>query len=473
MSSKIGAYQRISFDGEGDGLGVARQLEDTHKLAEIRGWSIIRDYTDNNFSAFKKHIVRPQFEQMILDLKAGIIDGIVAYDLDRIARQPSDLERLIAIYEDHAELTFATVQGDIDLAGEGITMARIMVAFANKSSRDTSRRIKRKLLENAQEGKPHGSPIRPYGYSDNPMILDPQEAHVLKLMGSYLKSGFSYYEIAKRLTELGLPTRAGKPWEPSTIRKHLTNPRHAGFRVLEGVKYKGKWEHVFEDDDWLIMQAIIQRRHENIRGRPNNSRYLLTRLLKCKKCGGDLFGMTKRDASSRPLRRTYQCRGCNGMCIGADPLDHFIRESVIFRLDSELMGEVLQAQKSEGPILLRMLEEQRRLKARIDVMFDSFVDGKIDKRQFAYAQDRLNQKITVLQRDIDSLYKTQTRVSLKPGETIRDAWNSNPDGWRRELTDMFIEKIDVDSSDEKPYYTLDDGSRRRFAPSRITIKWKI
>ncbi|MET8767674.1 recombinase family protein [Streptomyces sp. NPDC004658] len=69
---------------------------------------------------------RDDLELMLKDLRAGLIDGIVAYDLDRLARQPRDLERLIEIYDERPRLEFATVTNDINIGTpDGRTMARI------------------------------------------------------------------------------------------------------------------------------------------------------------------------------------------------------------------------------------------------------------------------------------------------------------------------------------------------------------
>jgi site-specific DNA recombinase len=120
------------------GLGVGRQQADTRKLVDLRGWTLAEIYLDNDVSAYQPKVIRPDFERMLADLEAGVIQGIAVYDLDRLARQPADLERIISIY-DRKPLVFATVQGDIDLSTpDGRTMARVMVAFANKASMDTA-----------------------------------------------------------------------------------------------------------------------------------------------------------------------------------------------------------------------------------------------------------------------------------------------------------------------------------------------
>jgi site-specific DNA recombinase len=247
MTIRIGAYQRISLDWEGEGLGVARQRADATKLAALKNWDIAEFYTDNNISAFKSSVLRPEFERMLSDLASGQIDGIVAYDLDRIARQPVDLERIIRLYEQRAGLVFATVQGSIDLStSDGLTMARVMVTFANKSSMDTSRRTKRKNLDRAEMGLPHGG-HRPYGYLADLLTLHPVEAPLLREMGGKLIAGDSYKDIAYWMNEHDYPTTTGKLWYPITVRNTLRRERYAAVRTHLGLIYRGhdSWQPVF------------------------------------------------------------------------------------------------------------------------------------------------------------------------------------------------------------------------------------
>lgn len=138
----LGAYERISDDQEdestGDrGAGVTRQEEALELLCQMLSksgpstWTIHRHYTDNDVSAYKD-VVRPEFELLLQDLENGAIEGIVVYDLDRLARRPKDLERVIEIYDKATKtgrkLWFATVHDKIDLSSpDGLTLARVMV----------------------------------------------------------------------------------------------------------------------------------------------------------------------------------------------------------------------------------------------------------------------------------------------------------------------------------------------------------
>src|SRR4051812_2392760 len=185
---RAGIYVRISEDKAADAAGVARQETDCRALAERKGWDVAEVYIENDTSAFKRRkvrlpdgstalrVVRPAFRRLLDDIASGAVTALVAYDLDRVARQPRDLEDLI----DAVELTgtpTTAVTGDVDLSSDnGIFMARMLVNVANKSSKDTARRVSRKQLEIAEAGRYSGGGIRPFGYDRDGITVSEAEA---------------------------------------------------------------------------------------------------------------------------------------------------------------------------------------------------------------------------------------------------------------------------------------------------------
>jgi site-specific DNA recombinase len=479
MNARIGAYGRISLDIDGGALGVARQHEDSRQLAERRGWQIVATYTDNNVSAYKRDVIRPDFERMISDINSGAIDGVVAYDLDRLWRKPSDLERIIDLFQSRPSLIFATVQGDIDLStSDGRTMARIMVALANKSSADTSRRVKRKIVEQAETGEPHWS-RRPYGY-ESKTTLDPIEAPIVRQMAEWFMQGFSYREITWRLNEQGIRTRAGSVWYVGTIRQFLKAERFASIRLSGGKSYEGTWPAIFTTEEWTALQLEVLTRQGKFSGRPQNKKYMLTGILRCS-CGGYLRGMTKRDSLDRPLRRTYQCptsseterrmATCAGMCVDTASLEHFIREQVLTQLESPDLFEIVDRDAGDRERIAALRQEAIDIKTRRDVLLDDYTDSVITRDELKYTQDRLGARKAAIDMELDKLQRAQFSLSLEPGETVRQAWMDRPDGWRRALVELLINEITISKGSRKPYYDV-DGRRTRFDKERVTIDWK-
>ena len=66
---RAGIYARISSDREGEGLGVARQLEDCRRLAEARGWTVVERYVDQDVSAYTGKL-RPEYGRLWGDIES-------------------------------------------------------------------------------------------------------------------------------------------------------------------------------------------------------------------------------------------------------------------------------------------------------------------------------------------------------------------------------------------------------------------
>ena len=120
---------------------------------------------------------RPAYERLLDDLRAGLIEAVVVYHLDRLHRQPKELEEFFEVCKEARVEDLATVTGRIDLANaDGQFLARILGAVAKKESDDKSRRILRKHEELAMRGKVSGGGSRPYGYEADKLRVVPAEA---------------------------------------------------------------------------------------------------------------------------------------------------------------------------------------------------------------------------------------------------------------------------------------------------------
>src|SRR5438034_8339473 len=211
---RAGIYARISSDREGDGLGVNRQLEDCKQLAGLRGWQVVETYVDDDVSAYGGK-PRPEYGRMLHDLRTGTITGVLVYHLDRLHRQPKELEEFFEVCKDAGVDDLATVTGRIDLADpDGQFQARILGAVAKKESDDKSRRIRRKHAELAVNGKVSGGGSRPYGYEADKLTVRPAEAAVIKDCARRLLAGEPVRSIAADLNERGVPSAGGGLWSP-------------------------------------------------------------------------------------------------------------------------------------------------------------------------------------------------------------------------------------------------------------------
>ena len=374
--SSVAVYARISSD-DGTALGVKRQVADCRELAAREGWAVAEEYIDNDLSAFTgKH--RPAYERMITDLRDGVRDGVIVYHQDRLTRRPIELEQFVDVITAAGGLPVRFVAGGpVDIAnGDGLVMLRIMGAVAAGESATKSRRVRRKMDENAQAGRPHGGSRRPFGFEDDKITHRPDEANVIRALAARFLSGESLRSLASWLADQGVRTVYDKTWVSSTVRDVLRSARIAGLREHNGeIVGPAVWEPIISVEDHQRILAMLEQR-KSTRTRANR-RYLLTGLLRCQRCDHKLY------SAARERTRRYVCMagpdhgGCGRLTIVADPLERLIADAVLYRLNSPELAAALsgQAAADEQTAALseaivqdnRQLDELSRLYAARDI----------------------------------------------------------------------------------------------------------
>ena len=96
-----GVYIRVSTEDQArEGFSLGEQEEKLLQLCKFKELDVYKVYKDAGISA-KDMEHRPQFQEMLKDMKEGKINYIVAYKLDRITRSVRDLEELISVLEQY------------------------------------------------------------------------------------------------------------------------------------------------------------------------------------------------------------------------------------------------------------------------------------------------------------------------------------------------------------------------------------
>ena len=96
-----GIYIRVSTEDQArEGFSLGEQEEKLRQLCKYKDFEIFNVYKDAGISA-KNMKDRPAFQQMLEDMKAGKLNYIVAYKLDRVTRSVRDLEVLISTLEQY------------------------------------------------------------------------------------------------------------------------------------------------------------------------------------------------------------------------------------------------------------------------------------------------------------------------------------------------------------------------------------
>lgn len=404
---------RISEDPKDLRAGVDRQREDIIAAVSARGgdpeailWSV-----ENDTSAYKKRrihlmdpegnpyvgyrVIRPVWHEVLRCLRRREVSRVMVWDLDRLARDPRDLEDAIEAVQYYGARVEGSVPGSIDLTTDGgIAMARVIVAMNAKSSADTSRRVRRVHEANAKAGKPVGG-YRPFGWCDDKLALHPIEAPIARKMAQDVLDGIALRAIARDLNTAGVTTTAGKEWKHQTIRQYLRNPRLCGWRTLRrevlldasGKPVEGLWEPLMDVETWERLQAVLAPSTGRIRVPRRGARhYFLTGLLRCGKCGGPMYG----NRATAKLG-TYACQQGH---VGATVkhVDDLVGSLIVRRLASERLERLDQ---HEWPGETNM----RELKETLNELMDSFTQRRLSGSLVLPRIEQMELELAQMQKD--------------------------------------------------------------------------
>lgn len=391
---------RISDDKLGDEHGVIGQEKDGRSYAARLGWGIGHVIVENDTSAFiRKRIrlpdgsyalrtVRPGFRQALELLATAQADGLVAIDLDRVARDPRDLEDLIDVVEARQpRIPCESVSGSLRLANDAdITMARVMVAINNKSSRDTSRRTRRRHEDLAEQGKFGGGGIRAYGYERDGMTIVEHEAKVIGWMAArILDDEWSMSRVASDLTARGIPTATGrKRWSARSVQSILAGPRIAGLRRFRGeIVGEAVWPAILDRDVWERVRAELAARADG--GRQNKLKRWLTGVLICDLCERPLIGSVATAGGHRYWCNTIR-GGCGKIAISAEAAEDEIEQQMLTYLgDRRVLARLRAARETANAADLRaqlagdeeQLVELARMWARNEMGLREYKEARV------------------------------------------------------------------------------------------------
>jgi site-specific DNA recombinase len=451
MDTKRAAiYLRISLDAAGDGLAVDRQRQDCEAIAKNRGWTVTETYTDNSVSASKRNVQRPDYDRMVRAFHAGEFDALICYDLDRLTRQPRQLEDWIDAAEIH-RLILVTANGEADLTTDGGRMyARIKASVARAEVERKSARQIRAAQQRADLGAvPKG--MRLTGYRTDGTIL-PSEAEIVREMFGAFAAGKSLHSIATDLNNRGVSTRKGKSFYPTTIRIMLNNPRYAGRASYKGVPTgkAGQWLPLVDEAIFDSVQAILKDPRRTKTSLGTDRKHLGSGLYLCGICGHSM-------QSNGP---SYWCRVKGHISRAMVPIDEMVMSLVRARLAAPDFASLLVRQDDAAG--KRLDDEAAILRARLATIENDYDAGVIDGRRYAVASEKVR---------ADLAAKETARVRSAAGFTLDlvagasdrpGAFDAAPLGVQRVLIDALMT------------VTLHRGKVgiTKFDPDSVAIEWR-
>ncbi len=507
MTDKITAlYCRLSQDDmlQGESNSITNQKAILKKYADDNGFGNTVYYVDDGVSGTT--FERDGFKAMMADVEAGKVGTVITKDLSRLGRDYLKTGELIEMVFPDYDVRYIAINDGVDTFKSENELMAFKNIFNDWYARDTSKKIRAVFKAKGQSGKHLSNPIYGYKYSEtdkNLWVIDDEAAEVVRKIFHLCIDGYGPAQIARILTEEGIPTPTAyalsqgrdnghknanlNRWGMETISGILEKPEYAGHTVnfrTHVKSYKNKKRVDNPKEDWLIFENtheaiitqqefdLVQELRKNKR-RPTKHEEVnpFSGICYCADCGKKLYlcRATTMTADQEHLKCGTYAKDKNGCTI------HFIRTIVLkeiilgelnkmisFVKENEdefiqaAMDNSVQKQSSELTKAKKALKQAEKRIIELDRLFtrlyEDNVSGKISDERFAVMsegyedeQKKLRATVAELTAYIDTAEQKSADVTafIKAVQKYEHITELTP-----EIMHELIEKIVVHAPDK-------------------------
>lgn len=317
---RVAAYCRVSTNS--DAQHESLEAQKTHYESYITsrdGWEFAGLYFDKGITGTKKD-KRPGLIRLIDDCKAGKVDFVITKSISRFSRNTTDCLELvrkllalhIPIFFEKENLNTGSMESELFLA--------ILSGMAEGESVSISANNKWSIQKRFENGTYKVS-YPPYGYDwdGEQMVINPEQAAVVKEIFAAVLAGKSSSAIADDLNQRGIPSKRSGHWTATTVRGMLSNEKYVGDCLFQKtytdsafnrhVNHGEKVQYMIHDhheaiislEDFDAAQTLIRQRAAEkgvVKGSDKyQNRYTFSGKIICGECG-DTF-----------KRRIHSCIG--------------------------------------------------------------------------------------------------------------------------------------------------------------------
>ncbi|MBS4021697.1 MAG: recombinase family protein [Dethiobacter sp.] len=306
---RVAAYCRVSTDSNEQLVSLEAQVKHYESYIKANpGWEFAGLYYDEGITGTKKE-KRPQLLRMIADCENKKIDFIVTKSISRFARNTTDCLEMVRKLTKLGISVFFESENINTGSMESELMLSILSGLAEGESASIAENNKWSIQRRFQNGT-YKIGCSPYGYDavDGELIVNEQQAEIVRLIFSETLSGKGTHKIAKELNARGLKGKNGGRWTSSTIRGIIGNEKYVGDAIFQKTysdsqfnRYLNRGEReqylirnhheaIISREDYDTAQKVIEQRGKETGVEKHDGKYLnrypFSGKIICGQCGG-------------------------------------------------------------------------------------------------------------------------------------------------------------------------------------------
>lgn len=465
---KTAIYIRVSTEEQAkEGYSISAQMQKLRAFCISQGWEVAGIYTDEGISA--KDMKRPDLKRMLDDIKAGEIECVLVYRLDRLTRSVLDLYKMLETFEKYdCKFKSATESYDTTTA-MGRMFITLVAALAQWERENMGERISFGFAEKARQGK-YAHNFAPLGYDlnkqESKLYINKEEAKTVKEIYRLYQSGLGVNRVSSNLNNRRIYTKAGNEWSDVTVAKTLNNHVYYGAAKWRDIVVEDTHQGIVSKDEWDNVQKIINERR-NMPPRSVSSRYIFSGKLKCKSCGRNLSGNYTTSVLKNGVKKYMQYR-CSPAFAGRCAGNRNVAESrleiafidYLKKIDFDNVVEIAdqgeeELNKNDNIDLSAIEKEIEKIESRKKKWQYAWTDDAISYDDFKKRMEEESDREEELEKQL-ALIDTEKEVPFidkeKIAKLLKDIernWHNLENMEKKNLVNSIVENIDYKHVDNR------------------------
>ena len=223
-------------------LDAQREACEAYALSQRHeGWQVLDNrYDDGGWSG--GNITRPALQRLLADIKAGLVDLVVVYKIDRLTRSLMDFSKLVEVFDAHNASFVSVTQQFSTTSSMGRLTLNVLLSFAQFEREVTGERIRDKIAASKRKGMWMGG-TAPLGYAlaDKKLVVHKEEAALVnQIYARYLVLG-NVHDLKRELDQAGTQGRLRLQRDATT--RTVSFSRGGLYAILNRRAYLGEVHH--------------------------------------------------------------------------------------------------------------------------------------------------------------------------------------------------------------------------------------
>ena len=214
-------------------------------------WQLLpTEYDDGGYSG--GNMERPALKKLLLDIKAGLVDIIVVYKIDRLTRSLMDFSKIVEVLDKHNASFVSVTQHFNTTTSMGRLTLNMLLSFAQFEREVTGERIRDKISASKKKGMWMGGKP-PLGYYRKDKKIYPDEEKSILINNIFKK----YVELKSTILLKEWLNKQGHNISVGNLNCILRNKAYIGLVGHKGTWYPGEHQGIISKELFEQVQAVM------------------------------------------------------------------------------------------------------------------------------------------------------------------------------------------------------------------------